>query len=258
MPGTYFVRRFAILLPIALAAALLPGPAVAAAAAAPTARFTWEMDQRYGDATGDGFFDPSRQASEVQAPYRVHFNACGSAGGGSAIRTYRWTFGDVVRTTESCEISRTFTREGVVDVQLVVITATGSRDSARQPVRVKDLLVVSIGDSIASGEGNPYATERLVNVDVNGNEIRIPKDATWQDERCHRSGVAGPAQAARHLETTSTRTSVTFVHLACSGASIADPIPGDDLADGGLLDPYVGIEPRAVPRCRRRSPSSSS
>ena len=253
MPGTYFVRRFAILLPIALAAALLPGPAVAGTAAAPTARFTWEMDQRYGDATGDGFFDPSRQASDVQAPFRVHFNGCDSAGGGSAIRTYRWTFGDVVRTTEDCEISRGFTREGVVDVQLVVITAAGNRDSARQPVRVKDLLVVSIGDSIASGEGNPYATEHLVNVDVNGNEIRIPKDATWQDERCHRSGSPVPPRPCATSNTTSARTSASPLSTwRARERRSAEPDPGRRPRGRWSADPYVGIEPtgrkvRALP-----------
>ncbi|WP_183094368.1 NosD domain-containing protein [Nocardioides stalactiti] len=237
-----FVRRFLVLVVLAVVLPLLPGQP-AGAAAAPTARFTWEMEQRYVDSTGDGYLDPRRRPDAVQSPFRVHFDACGSTGGGSTIRTYRWKFGSDVTTTDDCQLTRSFRKEGEVRVELTVITANGGRDVARQPVKVKDLLVVSIGDSIASGEGNPYATEHLVDADLNGNEVKIPIDATWQDERCHRSAVAGPAQAARHLETTSDRTSVTFVHLACSGASIADPVPGDDLADGGLIDPYVGIEP---------------
>ena len=42
--------------------------------------------------------------------------------------------------------------------------------------------------------------------------------ATWQDRRCHRSARAGIAQAALELEQLDPHTSVTFVHLACSGA----------------------------------------
>jgi PKD repeat protein len=56
--------------------------------------------------------------------------------------------------------------------------------------------------------------------------------ATWQDKRCHRSAYAGSAQAAKRLEQDDPRTSVTFVHLACSGASIVY----------GLLGRYTGVE----------------
>lgn len=44
--------------------------------------------------------------------------------------------------------------------------------------------------------------------------------AKWQSERCHRSSNAGSAQAAKALEDLDPRTSVTFVHLACSGATM--------------------------------------
>ena len=57
-------------------------------------------------------------------------------------------------------------------------------------------------------------------------------EATWQDKRCHRSAYAGSAQAAKQLEQDDPRTSVTFVHLACSGASIVY----------GLLGRYTGVE----------------
>ncbi len=57
--------------------------------------------------------------------------------------------------------------------------------------------------------------------------------ATWQNETCHRSGRAGSALAARQLEDADPRTSVTFVHLACSGATMTY----------GLLGWYQGTEP---------------
>ena len=56
--------------------------------------------------------------------------------------------------------------------------------------------------------------------------------ATWQDKRCHRSALSGSAQAALRLEQQDPRTSVTFVHLACSGASVVY----------GLLGRYTGVE----------------
>lgn len=56
--------------------------------------------------------------------------------------------------------------------------------------------------------------------------------------------MAGPAQAAYRLEKRGPHTSVTFVHLACSGATITDGIVGphagiEDSADRGTDDRYV-------------------
>jgi hypothetical protein len=68
--------------------------------------------------------------------------------------------------------------------------------------------------------------------------------AGWQSRSCHRTAQAAQVQAARLLEERDPRTSVTFVHLACSGATIPK----------GILGPYVGIEPIA-PRIRRSSTS---
>jgi PKD repeat protein len=59
----------------------------------------------------------------------------------------------------------------------------------------------------------------------------VDLSARWQDRRCHRSANAGSAQAARLLEQADPQTSVTFVHLACSGAEII----------GGLVNGYDGI-----------------
>ena len=57
--------------------------------------------------------------------------------------------------------------------------------------------------------------------------------AEWQDRKCHRSAFSGQAQAAILLEELDPRTSVTFVHLACSGATITN----------GLLGEYAGVDP---------------
>ncbi len=54
----------------------------------------------------------------------------------------------------------------------------------------------------------------------------------WQDRQCHRSIYSKEAQAALILEDKDPRTSVTFVHLACSGATISR----------GLLGEYEGAE----------------
>ena len=71
----------------------------------------------------------------------------------------------------------------------MTLTVRGRGGEARlghQDREVDDLLIASLGDSIASGEGNP---------DIQGPSRRVGAQA------CHRSSYAGPAQAARWLET---------------------------------------------------------
>jgi hypothetical protein len=58
------------------------------------------------------------------------------------------------------------------------------------------------------------------------------RGARWQDRRCHRSANAGASLAAMELERLDPRTSVTLVHVACTGAMILQ----------GVLDSYAGAE----------------
>lgn len=83
-------------------------------------------------------------------------------------------------------------------------------------------LVVSVGDSVASGEGNPMRG--------------LPRwlDPSW----CHRSPKSGQAVAANELIASHPGRSLQYVSFACSGATI----------DAGLLGPFKrGIFNRAEP-----------
>ncbi len=97
----------------------------------------------------------------------------------------------------------------------LAITACGS-DGDTDADPAGDHLVVSLGDSVASGEGNPDGRDPV----------------RWQSRRCHRSLRSGQALAA--TEALGAEAADRFVSFACSGAQI----------DVGLLAPYRGIEPR--------------
>lgn len=98
--------------------------------------------------------------------------------------------------------------------------------------KVKDMLIVGLGDSFGSGEGNPdipvtmsdklryrnLYPQRAVN-DVSGN-------AQWLDRLCHRSLYSHQLRAALQIAIENPRASVTFLGYACSGASIAAGIMG--------------------------------
>lgn len=106
-------------------------------------------------------------------------------------------------------------------------------------------IILSIGDSIASGEGNPIIRNPAIP------NINYPSWAFWDDAYsdwwgytyppdvtdayggtplfpCHRSGRAGPAQAANTLIATNPASGITFIHSACSGAETEQ---GDTLAN---------------------------
>jgi hypothetical protein len=98
----------------------------------------------------------------------------------------------------------------------LLLEAGGQRQEEHLDVR--DHLIVSIGDSVASGEGNPDGP-----------------GPRWLERRCHRSLRSGAALAAIAAERGDRHSSVTFVPLGCSGATI----------DEGLLHDYDGVEPDA-------------
>jgi hypothetical protein len=98
----------------------------------------------------------------------------------------------------------------------------GLNDLVAAAAAAVDLATAAVGLAVADVQ--QFTTEVL--------NLEDSLKATWQDRRCHRSARAGVAQAALLLEQSDPRTSVTFVHLACSGAE----------ALVGFLDPYQGAE----------------
>ncbi len=126
----------------------------------------------------------------------------------------------------SCRLTTTVPTEGTYTVEAretkrkgpgKPFTPTGKR--AKQKVVVQDWLILGIGDSMASGEGNP---------DIPGGIA--PR---WQFQQCHRSYESYQARVASRIEKDDPHTSVTFIHTACSGAKVGNLYNRD----------YAGIEP---------------
>jgi hypothetical protein len=123
-----------------------------------------------------------------------------------------------------------------------------------QTVNPRDYLVVSIGDSYGSGEGNPDVPQVFA-TGLGGIPLPwIQRGPRWEDKRCHRSATAGPAQAALQLEGSDVHSSVTFLSFACSGANVKvhaydgtmpwDPYATTNTDKGsGILEGYSGPEP---------------
>ena len=151
----------------------------------------------------------------------VHLDGCGSRAGSSPITGYAWTFdGTPVGTT--CAVDTSAPALGSHTVTLTLTTQDNSTATTTQDIVIRDLLIVSLGDSVASGEGNPDIPWDLSPFQQGG-LFNTPK---WELSQCHRSALAGPARAALQLEQADPHTSVTFIHLACSGGRIFQ-IPGE-------------------------------
>jgi hypothetical protein len=99
-------------------------------------------------------------------------------------------------------------------------------------VQVKDLLIVGLGDSFASGEGNPDvpvrfdSNRRVRNVYPKraGNDAR--SNARWLDELCHRSLYGHQLRTALQIAIENPKAAVTFMGYACSGAAVEEGILG--------------------------------
>ncbi|HEX4520591.1 MAG TPA: SGNH/GDSL hydrolase family protein [Gaiellaceae bacterium] len=86
-------------------------------------------------------------------------------------------------------------------------------------VRVQDLLIASLGDSLASGEGNPPYLD--------------PKVGLSRD--CDQSSSAYGRQTGYKAEQLDPRSSVTFLFLACSGALLREDPAGEQSSLGQLV-----------------------
>lgn len=170
-------------------------------------------------------------ADEIQAPtFEVTLIACQSSDTASH---FKWTVKEQSGHPFHFESSDCETNvklpEGTYDVSLTVTFRDGRSVATEDAIEVQDWLIVSIGDSFASGEGAPEAG------------LIAGRDARWKNRQCHRSSLAGAPQAALDLEQGDPRSSVTLVHVACTGAQVQKGLisPQDARKGGGKAIPQI-------------------
>jgi hypothetical protein len=213
-----------------------------------TAQFNWWMQDRFG-MESNGRANISNDPAFVQnidpttgqrLGYTVHFNAGTSFSSYSRldpIVSYSW----LVRTPDGHQVATMSGLapnlnlvEGPYFVMLNVRTASGQFNTVCQTITVRDILIVSVGDSAASGEGDP---------DIPGyyDSHGVWHPPQWADcpgaDPAHRSGHSAAAKAALAIEQADPHTSVTFVDATVSGDP-TDPKMSNPLATNpGLVGP---------------------
>src|SRR6266571_4469338 len=136
-----------------------------AAAQVPVASFDWSMPDRFGLVRPDTLIEYHWDASKAKyqeawvlpESWHVDLDACRSSG--AAKFTWR-VLGKVIGPTDKCKQGVEFPQLRSYPVELTVTGRNGSASVTRKVV-VKDWLIVSLGDSFASGEGNPDVVQRL-------------------------------------------------------------------------------------------------
>ncbi|HVM26365.1 MAG TPA: hypothetical protein VM433_01680 [Mycobacteriales bacterium] len=246
---------------LALAGAVL-APVASASSAAPVPRVDWSVPDRTV-AADDGYIDryydcrvklpadsrphhvdncSSVNLNPVSSDWQADLDGCASTvASGRKIASYTFTltgvghtYGPAAWTSQDCRVTAKLKRLGFYDLTLRVVDDSGSAAQTTTRMQLRDILFASLGDSYGSGEGNPPFSDG-------------PYYRSAYETRCNRSTRAYAAQAALKLEKADPKTSVTFLHLACSGAKVHDHTPRNSTADGGLVDPYEGVNPLPVP-----------
>ncbi len=167
----------------------------------------------------------------------------------------------------------------------VTVDITPPADTTRRAtgeIAVRDLLIAGLGDSIASGEGNPdrpvalddwgfcfrtfgggrgeyyrpgrvgYKGNRACDTTPGGSGSNMAEwsrlSARWMSAACHRSLYGYQLRAALALAVENPQIAVTFLPLACTGATIEAGLfgsqPARELACGPAADASC---PRAMP-----------
>lgn len=225
----------------------------------------WSMAAQSKDANGDGFIDgdggvpraralgsqPAAQfigaGNRIAQPserliggsqswylnprgFTVKLDACRSTG-----NEYRWVIhrnSQPISNTPWRKLNqRSCTRsvrlqEGSYQLKLEVRSGPAKADSMWMDAKVRDYLFLVLGDSYASGEGNPRNVQAWID------NPDIPFNPYYDDDSCNRSTRSGPAQAALALENSSSKSSVTLIDVSCSGATVNAGILGPQRTTG--------------------------
>ncbi|MHB1559217.1 MAG: hypothetical protein ACYC61_17320 [Isosphaeraceae bacterium] len=198
----------------------------------------WSMAPRIvPDPAHGGVPDLPNTPSDVNPPdgYAVNLDASHSAGIQPST-AFAWTITSAGGFSQSLvgEDPSISLPQGTYTVQL---TAT-NLDGATSPqvdtasINVKNVLIVAIGDSYASGEGNPVVASSTA-----PQWAYSPSPAmNAENANAHRSTISGPAEFAYQLQQANPHEAVTFVSVADSGASIP----------AGVLGPMPSIANPAI------------
>ncbi len=113
-----------------------------------------------------------------------------------------------------CETIQLFPHTGAYTIKITATSTNSNLVSVYEKIiQLKDYLIVGMGDSFVSGEGNP---------DNNWLPTGITTGPLWLEPMAHRSSNGSIALIAAKLENDDPHSSVTFLNVATSGAKTSN------------------------------------
>lgn len=246
------------------------------------------------DGVREDYITPAAHAVTVQLAGRVPAGA-----------TCSWIFedGSTPRTMDSdcrsaINIRLTY---GLTTSVFVDVTAAGSTQRVASEIAVRDIFIAGLGDSVASGEGNPDRPVALSDEGfcfrqyLTGSQFYRPgregytgakacesspnpsaaqsldwqkRGAQWFNAACHRSLYSYQTRTAIALAVNNPHAAVTYLPLACTGASISNGllsgqrarecvVSKNSLSCAGSVEAQVSELRDALAAAKRRQPSRS-
>ena len=224
--------------------------------------------------TGDGdraenYINPRVHAVRVRLSAKLKGENIG--------KTCKWSWqasggdGTLITRNQSCETTLLIQNVPYPRGVDVSVTRFDGTPVARTEIAVRDVLVVGLGDSFASGEGNPdqpvrlwpshpmgydgqtyehpmrRTSEILYGSTLQTNEgIKLFRNARahWISRDCHRSQYSYQFRTALQLALEDPHRAVTLVHLACTGAEATEGIFGEKPAREAGSDKNKTVEPQ--------------
>lgn len=155
--------KFSMLVPIMIGfVGLTSVPSMVGAEILNTTAFEWSMPDRLLENTGIAGYDPATPIPQYDPDaqmlptggWTVNFNACDVTT--STVSAYNWYVdGVAVGSSANCDFSHQFAKEDTYQVTLELTDDVGGTVLVEQEITVQDWLIVALGESYASGEGNP-------------------------------------------------------------------------------------------------------
>lgn len=194
----------------------------------------------------------------IQARNTFELRAPGGYSGACA-----WTIAGETIPARPCAVPLLVERDVRLDADnrfaVAVSDAAGRRaDAAIAPTIT---ILAGLGDSYASGEGNPDIPTDLGKVDWDaiGTNKRLNSAATasvlgkaaWTDRGCHRSAYNAQYMAAYRRAAARPQELTAFIHLSCSGASIYNGVlvPQEGLPGTGKDARFSQLQQLELIRC---------
>ena len=158
--------------------------------------------------------------------------------GGKLVAEYlcHWHVGDAPEQQAPCDQPVRATVP-YPDGATIAVNVDGERPISVD-AKVKDVMVLGLGDSFASGEGNPDVpvqldeSARVQNIYPARTTGAASGSARWLDKMCHRSLYSYQMRAALQIALENPHGAVTFLGYACSGATV----------DKGIIGPQTYVE----------------